>query len=61
MKKLISPPIVLVPVSPGGCAPPVMVKGPICTRCLDTGWAFMPHSDEARQVCDCSAGRRLQP
>lgn len=31
-----------------------------CHRCLDTGWAFMPHSDEAREVCDCPMGERVR-
>lgn len=26
-----------------------------CERCLDTGMAFVPHSDEARERCDCPA------
>lgn len=31
-----------------------------CPHCLDTGWAFMPHSDEAREVCDCAFGERVR-
>ena len=27
--------------------------GPRCLDCLDTGWAFIPHSDEARMRCYC--------
>ncbi len=25
----------------------------ICTHCLGTGWAFVPHSDESRERCAC--------
>lgn len=30
-----------------------------CERCLDTGAAPMPFSDEATETCDCAAGDRL--
>lgn len=50
----------LYPIEPGGCAPPVFVHSPICERCLDTGWAFLSHSDEAREVCTCKAGDQIQ-
>jgi hypothetical protein len=31
----------------------------ICRKCCNTGWAFMPHSDEARERCDCPHGDAL--
>jgi len=29
----------------------------ICNKCLNTGWAFVPHSDEAREHCTCPEGQ----
>lgn len=39
-----------------GCAPAVLTTHTICECCADTGWAFLPHSDEARERCSCSLG-----